>query len=83
MALLAYAVLIVGSAVLHHDFACHQTSRTHCTACSWTQITSSIQSDNPAGTSHLPQAGDLHVAPVVHADTLLSSHSSGRSPPLA
>jgi hypothetical protein len=28
-----YALLVVGAPLLHHDFACHQKSPSHCTAC--------------------------------------------------
>lgn len=82
-ALLAYAVLLVGSAVLHHDFACHQTSRSHCTACTWTQMTSGVESDDPAGTWQLPPAGDLPGRSEPASDTLLAPACSGRSPPRA
>jgi hypothetical protein len=80
-ALLTYSVLLVGSAVLHHDFACHQTSRTHCTACTWAQMSSGIESDTPPGTSQLPPAGDLYGVRVTAPDTLLTSPAPGRSPP--
>lgn len=29
-----YALLVMSAPVLHHDFACHQKSPTHCVACS-------------------------------------------------
>lgn len=28
-----YALLVISAPVLHHDFACHQKSPTHCVAC--------------------------------------------------
>jgi hypothetical protein len=28
-----YALLVMGAPLLHHDFACHQKSPTHCVAC--------------------------------------------------
>jgi hypothetical protein len=28
-----YALLVMSAPVLHHDFACHQKSPTHCVAC--------------------------------------------------
>jgi hypothetical protein len=28
-----YALLVLSAPVLHHDFACHQKSPTHCVAC--------------------------------------------------
>jgi hypothetical protein len=80
-ALLAYAVLLAGSAVLHHDIACHQTSRTHCTACTWAQLAAGVQSDEP-GTLQLHAAGAPHGAPIAASDTLLIPRSPGRSPPL-
>jgi hypothetical protein len=80
-ALAAYFVLLVGSAVLHHDFACHQTWRSHCTACTWAQMSSEIQSDDPAGTSQLPQAGHLEGVVAAAPETLLTPRTSGRSPP--
>jgi len=28
-----YALLVISAPLLHHDFACHQKSPTHCVAC--------------------------------------------------
>jgi hypothetical protein len=82
-ALFAYSVLVFGSAILHHDFACHQTSRTHCTACTWAQLASGIESDDPTGTWQLPPAGELPASVQGAPETLLSPRTPGRSPPLA
>jgi hypothetical protein len=82
-ALVAYSLLVVGSAVLHHDFACHQTSRTHCAACTWSQIASGIEAGCPTGTWTLPPADRLDGRSVDQPDTLLAVRRSGRSPPLA
>ena len=33
VALALYGVVMSAGAFLHHDFACHQNSRTHCSSC--------------------------------------------------
>jgi hypothetical protein len=82
-AALLYVFVLLGSAFLHHDFACHEKSRTHCTSCVFSQLSAGIQAEAPPPA---PPAPDLQlltqpVAPVVSAARLFFGTDS--SPPLA
>jgi len=74
------AVLLVAPSQ-HHDFACHQDSRTHCTSCISSQTAPSVSvSAVPIGEMAV-LAGEVvaRVGAIVQIIALLSD--SGRSPP--
>jgi hypothetical protein len=48
-----YAFVFAASAFFHHDFACHQNSRTHCTSCNVSQYAQKADSHGaPLDTLH-------------------------------
>jgi hypothetical protein len=76
-----YALVLIGSPALHHDFVCHLKSSAHCTACTSTPVASSeVHAVRPDDWS-FPDAGQARVleAPSVQVVTLLPT--TGRSPP--
>jgi hypothetical protein len=76
-----YAFILAASAFFHHDFACHQNSRTHCTACSVSQYAQKAES-NGAPLDVLPLvAGRVEFRAPVDVDTLVLLFISDRAPP--
>ena len=78
-----YTFVVLGSAFLHHDFDCHEKSRTHCTSCVFSQTAAGVATEAPAVV-----APDLHTTPIVRLIPLAQSASrlldrTGRAPPLA
>lgn len=50
-----YALLVMGAPLLHHDFACHQKSPSHCTAC--VSSPSALRATARVGVA--PELGDI------------------------
>jgi hypothetical protein len=78
-----YVFVLLGSAFLHHDFDCHEKSRTHCTSCVFSQAAAGVAAEAPAVV-----APELHTTQVVRAIEVVHSASrlfdrTGRAPPLA
>lgn len=78
-----YLFVVLGSAFLHHDFDCHEKSRTHCTSCVFSQTAAGVAAEAPAVV-----APELHTTPVVRSIEIARSASrlldrTGRAPPLA
>lgn len=76
-----YGFVMMASDYLHHDFACHAQSRTHCNACSASQ---SAQESDAGGTSvtainSLVGRVEIQMARAVH--TPAPSCISDRAPP--
>ena len=80
---LLYVFVLLGSAFLHHDFDCHEKSRTHCTSCVFSQAAAGVAAEAPAVV-----APELHTTLFVRPIEVLHSASrlldrTGRAPPLA
>lgn len=80
---LLYVFVLLGSAFLHHDFDCHEKSRTHCTSCVFSQAAAGVAAEAPAVV-----APELHTTPIVRSIEVAHSASrplerTGRAPPLA
>src|SRR5436190_1893927 len=80
---LLYTFVLLGSAFLHHDFDCHEKSRTHCTSCVYSQTAAGVAAEAPAII-----APELHKVPLVRVVEYALSTSrildrTGRAPPLA
>jgi hypothetical protein len=76
-----YAAVLLVTPGLHHDFACHQNSRTHCTSCLTSQTAPNVDvCPVPAGAMAAfaghPESG---LAVAIQSPALFSD--SGRSPP--
>jgi len=76
-----YALVVLGSPLLHHDVACHFKSASHCTACTSTPIASSEVHGVLLDTTRLPDAGLAGVPQVASAPSAPRLTTTGRSPP--
>jgi hypothetical protein len=78
---LLYAFVLLGSAFLHHDFDCHEKSRTHCTSCIYSQAVTGVAAETSA-----PRPPTLEITNVDrHAVRLTSTtpvaFAADRAPP--
>jgi hypothetical protein len=66
---------------LHHDFACHQNSRTHCTSCLSSQSAPNVDILTVPGC--VPQQFSTHIEAVrrVVVESQPRFSDSGRAPP--
>jgi hypothetical protein len=77
----AYALVILGSPLFHHDIACHLKSATHCDACTANPMASPAESGPSIAEAHLPDAGDPAPAPAVPDPAAPRTLAGGRAPP--
>lgn len=81
LAFALYAVFLLTAQFEHHDLACELKTPQHCTSCASSQLGSASHTQTPLDGYRLADAGrpvSLHILP---ESTILSNHSSGRSPP--
>jgi hypothetical protein len=76
-----YVAAILATPLLHHDFACHQKSPTHCQACTANPLASRIERPAPPCVKALPEAGAVGVRAGVSAPSAPRQATQGRSPP--
>jgi hypothetical protein len=81
LVLLTYACVVLILPSLHHDFACHQNSRSHCASCVLSQPGADPAAAQPPGTWSLPDAGRMKSASDAHWGVLFCTAQAGRSPP--
>jgi hypothetical protein len=83
IAVLAYALALGASPLLHHDLACELKSRTHCTTCVAGISAPGLASAPELHVQDLPRAGT--VAPICDVPAAVPSVSSiqDRAPPSA
>jgi hypothetical protein len=80
-AVACYAAVLLMSPSLHHDFACHQSSRTHCTSCLTSQTAPNVDIC-PAPPDALDAiAGRIETRAFLDCLTPALFSDSGRSPP--
>jgi hypothetical protein len=65
----------------HHDLICHLKTPQHCTSCTSSPVASSSHAHASVGASQLADAGDAITVHAVSESTLLTSSTTGRSPP--
>jgi hypothetical protein len=80
--LLLYVFVFAANAFLHHDFACHQDSRTHCTACQISQQAQKVEASVAGVETVLRPAGRLEADTTQPIETLEPPLLAGRSPPV-
>jgi hypothetical protein len=81
VAIFLYAVVLLLTPGLHHDFACHQNSRSHCTSCLTNQTAPNVDvCPTPIG-AMLGIAGQIEARAWVNAQSPALLSDSGRSPP--
>ena len=76
-----YGLVVLLGPSLHHDFACHQNSRTHCSSCVSSQSAPSQNVHGAPADGLLPLAERIEISTSVHVQTLALSAAPGRSPP--
>ena len=79
---LAYSLVLSAGPFLHHDFACHQSSRTHCTSCQVSQSAQKEEANAASLTGVLSPSGQLEPHAVCAIDVLTPPRITGRSPPV-
>jgi hypothetical protein len=77
-----YGVVLAASAFLHHDFACHENSRTHCPSCQLSQHAQKVEVSAAVVESVLRPAGRLEAYTAHPIETLAPPRLAGRSPPV-
>ncbi len=80
-AVFLYGALLVAGPFLHHDFACHQKSRVHCTVCISSHSASGAERGALLDGRDLPDAGEPGTGQPGRVNALLIDGSTGRSPP--
>jgi hypothetical protein len=81
MALAVYAALFAASPALHHDFACHVKSPSHCEACVANPLASRTEPAATLDTPRLRLAGEAPVCTVAREPGAPVAPASGRAPP--
>src|SRR5260221_309317 len=78
---IVYGLVVVASAFLHHDFACHGNSRTHCPSCQISQHAPNVAVSAAVVEAVLRPAGRLEAQTAHPIETLAPPRLAGRSPP--
>lgn len=81
LALALYAVVLLGSPILHHDLACHLKSATHCNACTASPFASRIESGVPLDGWRPHRAGRVEGVSQKAPEPASAPRTTGRSPP--
>jgi hypothetical protein len=79
---IVYGLVLMAGPFLHHDFACHENSRTHCTSC---QISQYAQKVDVGGTpvDAVPRiVGRIELRAAITVETPARSCISDRAPPV-
>ncbi|MCM3879621.1 MAG: hypothetical protein ND807_05905 [Vicinamibacterales bacterium] len=80
-AVVFYALVVLLAPGLHHDFACHQNLRTHCTSCVTSQTAPNVDVCPPAVNAMAGIAGHIELRSSVLLQSPALFSDSGRSPP--
>jgi hypothetical protein len=77
-----FGVVLTAAPGLHHDFACHQNSRTHCNSCLSSQSAPNVDiCATPIGAA-ANLSGKVEMRPSAELHTPTRFFDSGRSPPV-
>jgi hypothetical protein len=79
--LVLYGLVLFAASFLHHDFACHQNSRTHCPACSVSQYAQKAESNGAPLDVLDVVAGRIELRSPAGVDTPVLLFISDRAPP--
>lgn len=80
--LLAYAILVVVTPLLHHDLECHWRTPGHCVACIATPAAVGAADLTTHASPALTDAGGVEHRTPQTPDSPLPADNHGRSPPL-
>ena len=78
---IVYGLMLMAGPFLHHDFACHENSRTHCPSCQISQHAPNVAVSAAVVEAVLRPAGRLDVHTAHPIETLAPPRLAGRSPP--
>jgi hypothetical protein len=81
--IVVYVLVLAAGSFQHHDFACHENSRTHCTACQTNQAAQKVEVSSAPADVIQRLAGRLEPSASHVVETLTSCRISDRSPPAA
>jgi hypothetical protein len=76
-----YTVLLIAAAFEHHDLSCEIKTPQHCTSCASSQLGSDPDTSATLGIWHLANVSRVDSIQLFADSLLLSSRSTGRSPP--
>jgi hypothetical protein len=76
-----YALIMSAGAFLHHDFACHQNSRTHCPSCQLTQHAQKTEAGGAPLDAPRCLVGRIELRSDFSAELPAVSSISDRAPP--
>lgn len=78
-----YALVLLASPLLHHDFDCHLKSAQHCVACLAQPQGSEVQATLVDLGADLARLGEVGPDAVQGRSLLLPARTAGRAPPIA
>jgi hypothetical protein len=81
--IVVYMLVLAAGSFQHHDFTCHENSRTHCTACQTNQAAQKVEVSGAPADVIQRVAGRLEPSASHIVETLTSCRISDRSPPAA
>jgi hypothetical protein len=76
-----YVLVLVAGQFLHHDFACHENSRTHCPFCQINQSAQKVDVGGPPLDDIDRLVGRVELRAAAGVDTPTLSSISDRAPP--
>jgi hypothetical protein len=76
-----FGVVLTVTPGLHHDFACHQNSRTHCNSCLSSQSAPNVDVCATPIRATADLSGKVETRPSAELRTPTRFSDSGRSPP--
>jgi hypothetical protein len=76
-----YALVLSAGSFLHHDFACHQNSRTHCTFCLTNQSAQKVEISGPPLDAIDRLVGRVELQAATADERTFLSSLSDRAPP--
>ena len=76
-----YTVLLIAVAFEHHDLSCELRTPQHCTSCASSHLGSDPYPSASLGVWHLDDANRAISTQLIADSILLSTQSTGRSPP--
>jgi hypothetical protein len=75
-----YALILSAGSFLHHDFACHENSRTHCPSCQMNHAQSAGLEDAPVQVVQQP-IGQIELSELLPLSVSALTIESDRAPP--
>jgi len=76
-----YAFVLVTLPFEHHDIVCHLKTPQHCTSCASSQLGSDPHALSAPGAARLADAGSAIAVEPRFEGAVLTTRSTGRSPP--